>query len=359
MPSAIDNYEEYYPVAFPNDVPTIPLARISIAKLLSGDEEEAKTLFHVCSNEGFFYLDLNTEPKGQNFSNKAQKLHHVAKDVFQNVSIDDKLSFIPTDSSGHLDTGYKCTSLDKDRNPDRVEFLNISHYGLLCEPEKYTLPPWLSKHEDLYRSFIEDGNWIANIIFTILEKELHLSPGTLTSIHQTKDASGDFLRMLHYPAPKDGKPLSKAPTPSHTDATSITLLFNWQGGLQITKARAAGESKVDVEDIDKESEDSWYYIKPEPGHVIVNLGDTMVVLTNGVLKSGKHRVVTPPGPQGKFNRYSVLTNARPKNDTLMRSLKSDIIPPESEEKLAEEPLTALEWSVRKVRAILARASASS
>jgi hypothetical protein len=105
MPSAIDNYEEYYPVAFPDDVPTIPLAKISIAKLLSDDEEEASTLFRVCSNEGFFYLDLTTEPRGQKFSNEAQKLHHLAKDVFQNVSIDEKLLFIPTDATGHLDTG--------------------------------------------------------------------------------------------------------------------------------------------------------------------------------------------------------------------------------------------------------------
>ncbi|PQE23088.1 2OG-Fe(II) oxygenase family protein [Rutstroemia sp. NJR-2017a WRK4] len=358
MPSAIDSHEDYYPVPFPNDVPTIPLAKISISNLLSGNEEEANTLFRVCTNEGFFYLDLTAEPRGQKFSNEAQKLHHVAKDVFQNVSIDEKLSFKPFDGAAHLDTGYKCTSLDEERKPDRVEFLNISHYGLLCEPEKYKLPPWLSKSEDLYRSFMEDGNWIANLIFSILERKLHLPPGALTSIHQTKDASGDFLRMLHYPAPKDGKPLTKAPTPSHTDASSITMLFNWQGGLQITKARAAGESKVDLEDADKESEDSWYYVKPEPGCLIVNLGDAMVVLTNGLLKSGKHRVVTPPGPQGRFNRYSVLTNARPKNDTLMRSLKSDMINPESEEQLAEEAITALEWSMRKVRAILARASAS-
>ena len=162
--------------------------------------------------------------------------------------------------------------------------------------------------------------------------------------------------MLHYPAPKDGKPLNSAPTPAHTDATSITILFIWQGRLQITNSKPA-EGKVDVEDADKELEDSWYYINPEPGHVIVNLGDTMVVLTNGVLKSGKHRVVTPPGSQGRFDRYSVLTNARPRNDTLMRSLKSDMSPPETAEQMAEEPLTALQWSVKKVRAILARASA--
>lgn len=98
--------------------------------------------------------------------------------------------------------------------------------------------------------------------------------------------------MLH-PATKDGKALSKAPTPSHTDATSTTMLFTWQGGLQITNTGAAGEGNVDVEDTDKKAEYSWYYVQPEPGNVIVNLGDVMVALSNGVLKSGKHRVVIP------------------------------------------------------------------
>jgi len=152
---------------------------------------------------------------------------------------------------------------------------------------------------------MEDGNLIANIILTILERQLYLTPGSLTALHQTKDASGDFLWMLHYPTPKDGNPLASAPTPAHTDATSITILFNWQGGLQITKTKPA-EGKVDVEDADKEAEDSWYYIKPELRHVIVNLGDAMVVLTNGMPKSGKHRVATPPGPQGNLTGTACL-----------------------------------------------------
>jgi len=97
-----------------------------------------------------------------------------------------------------------------------------------------------------------------------------------------------------------------------------------------------------VEDTNKELKDSWYYIKPKPRHVIINLRNTMIVLTNRVLKSGKHRVITPPGPQGRFDKYRVLTNARPANDTLMRNLKSDIIPPKTAKQMDKEPLTALQ-----------------
>jgi isopenicillin N synthase-like dioxygenase len=241
-------------------------------------------------------------------------------------------------------------------NPDgRVSLttasIQVSCWGLNYD-ENYYLPPWLNKQRELCRSFAASGNAIGQIILKTLERELHLYSNELTEIHQPKDYSGEFVRLFRYPAPKDGKPHNTAPTPAHTDATSMTLLFNWQGGLQITKHDA--QARVDKVDRDYEGEE-WLYIPPEPGHVIVNLGDTMVILSNGVLKSGRHRVVTPPGPQAKFHRYSVLTNLRPANDTLMRALKSDMIPPEEGN---GEDITALEWGLAKVKAILDRMAAA-
>lgn len=104
-PSAIGMYEDYYPVPFPKDAPTIPLAKISVAKLLNGDEAEAEKLFSVCCAEGFFYLDLTTEPRGKEFMREANQLHHVAKDVFENVSFEERSAFKASDTTGHLDTG--------------------------------------------------------------------------------------------------------------------------------------------------------------------------------------------------------------------------------------------------------------
>lgn len=46
----------------------------------------------------------------------------------------------------------------------------------------------------------------------------------------------------------------------------------------------------------------------------------MVTFTNGALKSAKHRVVPPPGPQGAADRYSVVYFVRPHNDVPMRAL---------------------------------------
>jgi hypothetical protein len=44
--------------AFPPTVPTAPLLRISLAKLLASDAAEEGRLWDACCNLGFFYLDL-------------------------------------------------------------------------------------------------------------------------------------------------------------------------------------------------------------------------------------------------------------------------------------------------------------
>ena len=43
---------------FPKDVPTAPLLRIELCKLLGGDEAEIDRLWRACCDLGFFYLDL-------------------------------------------------------------------------------------------------------------------------------------------------------------------------------------------------------------------------------------------------------------------------------------------------------------
>lgn len=43
---------------FPSNVPTAPLLRLSLQKLVQEDEEEAERLWRVCEGVGFFYLDL-------------------------------------------------------------------------------------------------------------------------------------------------------------------------------------------------------------------------------------------------------------------------------------------------------------
>jgi len=334
--------DEFCPIPFPEGLPEIQLHRVSLTKLLNDDEEQCRLIYDICTGQGFFYLDLTDHPKGLKLLDDVRTVYRVAKDVYSSVSMKDKYTFKPRGSyeTELPDTGYKELGLDEDGNCNKLELLNISQSGFFSGLEDYVLPPWLAEHEMCFRAILRDGNVIHNVILAVLEKQLGLRTGALTSLHKLTDSSGDFLRMLHYPAPKNGKPHEHPPTPAHRDAVSVALLFCWQGGLQITNSTAPVDHAVE------EPEDTWYYVRPAPGHVLVNLGLAMQVLTNGVLKAGKHRVVTPPGEQGKFDRVSVLISARPKLDTLMRSLKSPKIPRGEFEE--GEALTAKEWGVKQI-----------
>ena len=99
---------------------------------------------------------------------------------------------------------------------------------------------------------------------------------------------------------------------------------------------------------DQETEDSWQWVKPLYGHAIVNLGDAMSIMTKDVLKSGKHRVVPPPGEQESMDRYSVLISARLADQTTMRAFKSPMIPQDAPEMLPE-PMTSGQWGDWRVQ----------
>lgn len=335
--------QEFYPEPFPDGLPTVELECISLAKLLNDDEEEAHRLFRVCKEEGFCYIDMEDHPKGLKLLDDAHEVHKAGKAAFDSTSMEEKYTFKPRASyeTGLLDTGYKELGLDKDGNCNKLELLNISQAGFFSGREEYVLPPWLAKYSDLFRTILRDANVIHNIVLAILERELKLPIGTLTSLHKLTDPSGDFLRVLHYPAPKDGKPLEHPPTPAHRDAVSVALLFCWQGGLQITNSRAAVDHTIE------EPNDTWFWVPPKPGHCIMNLGLALQVLTNGVLNAGKHRVVTPPGDQAKHDRISVLISARPYEEIMMKPLNSSVIP-EGEFEPGAGKMTAKEWGIKQV-----------
>lgn len=176
-------------------------------------------------------------------------------------------------------------------------------------------------------------------------------------MHRISDETGGFVRMFRYPAPEayDATAPPKCIGPPHTDGNSMVLLFNWQGGLQIAPAETR-RSQVQMVEQDN-PQDEWLWVKPIPGHVLVNLGDPMFKLTNGVLKNGRHRIVTPPGDQGRFHRYSLLMGLRPRRDTPMRALMSAKIPRLGVDNEEQVVPTAQEWAVAKVKGLYQSADA--
>ena len=124
--------------AFPNDVPTAPLLRLSLSALRS-DPEEAEALFKASKDLGFFYLDMRGDELGEHLLAESDKLFGVGKELFAEGA--EKLMNYDyskgeknedgTWKEGRAPTymGYKHVGkgvTDAQGNRDRNEFYNVS-----------------------------------------------------------------------------------------------------------------------------------------------------------------------------------------------------------------------------------------
>ena len=97
-----------------------------------------------------------------------------------------------------------------------------------------------------------------------------------------------ILRAIHYP-PITIDPGNSVRAGQHEDINLITLLM--------------GASAEGLQVLNKNNE--WIGITAIPGSLVVNVGDMLQRLTNGVMKSTTHRVVNPPREKWSTSRYSI------------------------------------------------------
>lgn len=67
--------------AFPENIPTLSMRTVPLAKLRSGDAATAKNLLDACQELGFFLLDLRGDELGETAIKDIDGLFAAAKDV--------------------------------------------------------------------------------------------------------------------------------------------------------------------------------------------------------------------------------------------------------------------------------------
>lgn len=219
--------------------------------------------------------------------------------------------------------------IDKSGTLDRNEFYNVSKDDILALSPPLPSPTVLTKHRPLLKSYMLSAHSIVSLLLDHLNTHLRLPASTLASLHRMDKASGDQVRFVKAPSqPAEDR---RTALGEHTDFGSVTVLFNRLGGLQVLPPGEGAE---------------WCYVRPLPGHCIVNLGDAMVKFTNGLLRSNIHRVVSPPGQQAKHARYSLVYFARPEDDVVLKRLEGEVIPP-LVGGAKEEEVNAKDWIIRR------------
>lgn len=324
---------------FPEDVHTAPIATISLAKLLNKDASECASALEACRTHGFFYLSLTETPLGDDLLSESEELLQLSQQAFDHP-IEAKRQYALV--KGVSLFGYKEAGVvkqtDPQKRPDTTEFFNVSKDHMHGVAESRTYPDEVMSRKDLFQAFTKNAHEVGMVVLRVLADQLALPSDTFTSRNIFTEESGDHCRLTRkFAHVSDTQAIG---LPSHTDFGSITVLFNWLGGLQIQSHDPARHGE-------------WAYVKPLPGHAIINLGDAMVTFTNGLLKSAKHRVVPAPGEQVHVDRYSIVYFVRPHNSVLMepvekfKDLNDNLKVAGKFEPKGGSVLTAGEWMVQR------------
>ena len=137
-----------------------------------------------------------------------------------------------------------------------------------------------------------------------------------------------LLRILHYPPVGPDTPEGAVRSAAHEDINFLTLM---------PAARGAGLQLLD-------RDGTWLPIRADPSTLIVDSGDMLARLTNGVLPATTHRVVNPDGPN--VSRYSMPFFMHP-----TRGMSLDVLPSCRGHAPVPPPITAGELLDERLRAI--------
>ena len=119
------------------------------------------------------------------------------------------------------------------------------------------------------------------------------------------------LRALHYP-PQDEPMGEHIRAGAHEDINAITLLL--------------GAEEAGLELLTKDG--LWIPVSPGPGELVINIGDMLQRLTNGLLRSTSHRVVNPAPERASHARYSMPFFLHFRPDFLIEALPQTVPPGE-------------------------------
>lgn len=233
-----------------------------------------------------------------------ERAYTVAKSFFYQPR-DAKMALVVPGQSGQRGyTPFRAESAKYTDVPDLKEFF---HVGRELDPEhslggRYVPNRWpeLSGFRgtllDLYRSLES----VSKELLAALALHLKLEASHFVNMAVDGDS---VLRLLHYPATDDTTYIPGAiRAAAHEDINFITLLLaSTASGLEILRR-----------------DGTWIPVNAEKGELVVDSGDMMNRLTNGVIPATTHRVINPE--DGTTERFSMPFFVHPRPEVSLATL---------------------------------------
>ncbi|MFN3513658.1 MAG: isopenicillin N synthase family dioxygenase [Phenylobacterium sp.] len=191
------------------------------------------------------------------------------------------------------------------RLPDLKEFWQIGRDPApSLPPEDFPPNAWpqeIPDFQETFQTLFAGLDETGRLLLEALAPQLSLPPDYFDD--KVRDGTS-ILRVLHYPPVPDDAPPGAVRSAAHEDINFLTILVAAKGaGLQL---------------LDRDG--SWLPVETEPRNLIVDSGDMLQRLTNGVVPSTTHRVVNPEGPN--VSRYSMPFFMHPNSATSLACLPS-------------------------------------
>ncbi|PYH36792.1 oxidoreductase [Aspergillus neoniger CBS 115656] len=291
---------------FPSNIPTADIPLISFKDLANASTTESNKLFQAYADESKTTTTLSLDRQ-----------------------ILDKFAYNPP----HNIAGYKRSGKLRtaDGKLDSMETYSISQDDMVGNVPPRENPEPIEHHRTECWAFFEHARTTLEVIYAHLEENLGLPPNTLAERSALNKQSDTFARLLvNWPQTKNTtNSESKEPQVTlggHADMGALTMLFN-------------GKENVS---------ENWEYVRPRPGCALINVGDSLMKWTGGVLHSAFHRVVTAPGEQGSVARQSVALLTRPDRSVTMQRIKGSAVIPPLKEGEVDDDRSVSDWIIWKI-----------
>ena len=186
------------------------------------------------------------------------------------------------------------------------------------------VPSFRETFQEIFATFDRTGLKVLKAIARYLKiEESYL----VDAVHE----GNSVLRALHYP-PQTEPTGEHIRAGAHEDINAITLLL--------------GAEEAGLELLTRDGR--WIPVSPKPGELVINIGDMLQRLTNGVLRSTSHRVVNPSPDRASHARYSMPFFLHFRSDFLIEALPQTV---PTGEQAKWPPITANDYLQERLREI--------
>ena len=173
----------------------------------------------------------------------------------------------------HRQRGFTCFGQEHAKDstaPDLKEFWHVGREKELANPWPEEVPHFQTSMSRLYQQLEHCAMHVLRACADYLDL-----PNGFFDAEAIEGKS--ILRILHYPPIPENMASQSLRAAPHEDINLITLLCESTGpGLELLQ-----------------TDGSWLAIESLPGQIIVDTGDMLQALSNGVFKSTTHRVINP------------------------------------------------------------------